>query len=656
MNPLVASLIGFWALKAGSPPAFDCPAATADKALAQLGQALDVHLEADRTVAKQVVALRLITLDKKQALADLAKATHGEWAETKSGLRLTLSSDQMRRLWNEERDRQLQWLQPQLNRRLAELKAHEMFDANAVKALMDERKRRDDVRFFYPNAPESRAVIRTAQALGASQLAALHPGQKLVFASNPSRIQRELPVGIEEIASEAVAENLTYLRALSSVNDQISIPLAAPITRIMIGATRALDSDKVKLTLIICFAGKRPNIVGMMDFAPEASAGSRDGGTFDRFASAPLAKEIHQIINAPIPGPPSAELRDIWCHPEKFEPLGQVVQTSLDAVAAAVGKNLVACIPDQAIDGFVNEKAMLSPRDMLRTGGMRVDDSSASVIVSPIEFAPAIEDRSDRKALGAYMRAIDREGASSLEAETEFARSRSFACGLRGLELDWMAIGSPRSVLELYDQNFPFWLPYYADLSPELQRIASRRMLKANEIPDSLRDGFIGCLTNQTIANEAGLFMPGNAFDAADFSDLDRPEMIPGFGVSFDIITNYNLVVYERDGQKPRQMGSTEIAIQHWKGDDIDPSFAASHLFVGQKRRELRVRVNLGVQSTAPGAFQLSIALSTNDQVPMGNRVNGSLSPSDWQNLPDFLLAEVQKEHLEHVKSGGTSQ
>ncbi len=310
----------------------------------------------------QVLLVRVREMDRTRLLKLVAETTGGSWEETEGGYRLGIGTRGMDALWREETKQREAWLAKEL---------------------------------------EGRSAFAAAGRLvGAKALAAIRPGERVVWSSTPNRLQRPLPNGGFEVVRLARGEARKTMEEFARKN-------GTPV--------RELPERRVTTML---FAVRRSGDGVSVAFAGVGEDGLNTGyasGAFSPPKATPVGGFAERLPAKPIPFPDAIRaaatprVDDRTLHPETYEPLAGSVGASVDHVARTAGLGLVACLPDAAFATlqpmgmraapFLEEG--LSAKWVDRLGELGLDGriEEGTLALRPRFRASAAQDRADRATL-----------------------------------------------------------------------------------------------------------------------------------------------------------------------------------------------------------------------------------------------------------------
>lgn len=169
-------------------------AVSAKKAIAELAQKSGAKIACSAAMANEVLILRLQDAPMDQVMAQIAAVTSGTW--TKEGDTSYLVANGGGR--TAEANRALQHFAAKIG---TALKKQQETLAKRGPSSADQ----GSAMFAAMGAGEA-SMVKLALAIGVNQLAAVPDGGRVVYSSNPTRMQRPLPGGADAIVAEFVTE------------------------------------------------------------------------------------------------------------------------------------------------------------------------------------------------------------------------------------------------------------------------------------------------------------------------------------------------------------------------------------------------------------------------------------------------------------------
>lgn len=426
--------------------------ATAPVLVAEIAHATGQKLVVSPALGMEVLMVSVDGVRAGDVLAKLAIAATAKWEPVEGGYRLVPDNAARSVEASAERARRVQAIGEGVKTRLA--KAPDGKDS-AMGAM-----------------GVSRSIDALVPMLDVNALASLEPGDRIVFATNPTAVQRPLRGNPNPIVADLISKHNEEAKKMTGQMDEVPEALSAlmagplgdrfkrmsqPITgapsKIVVVASKGEMSffggddalsirlearvygadgkvmledsgtlDAGLMSRIMAFAGKKPATATAekatpIEYSPEAkslAAGSADPET---------AKEMTMGPFGPKSSVPSA-LRTYLMAPQRNDPLALVPGEGLAALAKARRKPLVALIPDEAFpSAFANPapKTVEEVESGLATGPMRLVPDATFYVVKAADPATARQSRLDRSALAALLRAVQDHELPTLDELGAFA-------------------------------------------------------------------------------------------------------------------------------------------------------------------------------------------------------------------------------------------
>jgi len=288
--------------------------------------------------------------------------------------------------------------------------------------------------------PEGRLASAILARLSPEQIADVGPGDRIVFSTSPTRMQRPLPGDVQPAVIGFLAELEMFDKAIKdqklageSFASRFGMPFADSTeegSSLLVALARSPYNNS--LTVDVHLVGKSGKYVAtsrtLLDLPKKA-------GTTTLLAEGKIALSDQAArFNRAIQGFQKGEtflkdrvLLEEMKYPEKTDPLSYI---SADGVFnLAKSKNFVACIPD---DGFmepaftaVEKDGSLNLANFSRwiTDHELVDQTDRWFVLTPKAPNAVRNQRADRTILGPFFRNAIAAGGASLDGMAEFAAS-----------------------------------------------------------------------------------------------------------------------------------------------------------------------------------------------------------------------------------------
>jgi hypothetical protein len=451
--PLLALLALSACAHAETTITFETPGERISALLTDWNSKFGLKLNAAKSTADEVVAVRLKDVPVQAALDRLAEVLHATWDTDQGRMFLNRSASQEREQNEAERfDRveEIRKAQVAVAHSLAEAGT---FDRAAADKLADDLAAHiaqlkpggstfnvfQAGRDIDARGPLGRAISQLRIDISPEDLADLPLGIRVVYSTSPTKLQRALPDSAKSILSEVMQDQNLWVQAASSHNFQaeqgaFAGELAQEVTafeqvptRALFVVTRLTRETNIQFELIL--ADDRGHIISdsRNDALNLVSESARLTPNVEptAFEVPEDARSIALLLmnRRGTAAELSPELRSRLLQPAKFDPLSLAVGATLVAAAKAKGDNLVALMSDSfwRLGAALARSKSTTVEDALRF--MRrfgaVSEQSGWLEIQPLT---PVYDRSvnvDRSRLTAYLH--DRSQAKPMSIEQRAA-------------------------------------------------------------------------------------------------------------------------------------------------------------------------------------------------------------------------------------------
>lgn len=444
------------------------------KVVADLSTLTKLNIQVAPTMANEIVILGVKDMSLRMLLKRLGEVTTGRWEESPERMVLVRDTAGMRTQEDLEYRKRLTAVQNDIKKLVACLapkKPTEKPKKTPEQEEWDPEMVNEMMGMINSDAPAGRALIKLIQGIGAAPFASLASGDRMVFATTPTRMQRSMPSGAPAIFDQLIRDHNAYVKSMPKGDPEQMEELDSEMTqRIQKFAERfgygrenqTIDRPAVKAILSVeqeAFGGNLS--VTMSLFDDKGNVMLNETGYLDTGDSGYMSSIMADI---PIPGekpkpepkfpqekpieysaltkarlemrmnfmdPLAApkmtpELREAMLNPERFDPLSFSESEALLATGAAKGWNIVANLPDGIAPAFNMEgmpgmpaKAALTPSRHLHAlqnnGALKVIQVANELLVVPSAPAQARRTRLSRAALGRVLRIADQNGTLTLD-------------------------------------------------------------------------------------------------------------------------------------------------------------------------------------------------------------------------------------------------
>jgi len=651
--PLI-STISSGHIAAGPPVSFAAPAAPASKVLANLGKAIGITLEADKTAAAQVLLIQVSGVSQESLLKEISTATGAHWSATKTGFRLAYRATDIKELWS----REAKYRSARFAKTLASLSERIEKDGS-VSDLFAQGKGAGAVVTEDTNpgttlGAEPRGGVRAAARLGADVIGDIRPGERVVFSTVSNPNQRALPRGFDSVGASLSEETrmfrTNYDRQFGAAKNP---PPSAPveIQRTLIILTRSLGSDPVYLHILA--QGKNPSqsSEGWVRLTPSISPRVPAGTPLGQFKPTQEMTQFGRRVGDD--GDRTSEsglVSGIACNPEQNDPLELALGKPLAAFARAKGKGLVACLPDSsfspAIQIFKNPVDLNAFASRAEEMDLKFQESD-DIVVSPLEPGTSTFDRTDRPALGRLMRSIRDRGGLCLEAVGDFSLTRKIPGELYGLEMAWMQGYDPSIAYGLWDKPVFGGGPaihVWQRLSVDEISAMAKGPVALSTLSDSSRAAIKDWVLNRPVPTTGWgpgrgsdyLFQPGVRWDFSDMLFSDNPAGT----AQLRVVTEDRVILRKIGG--PYEFAAAPRDVLQYCGKDgrIDPTLAAAYTFRPGIARSFfaMASLNFPYPDGSFGSYDFSAAMSD-------ETATAGSAPGPYASLPKALRDKIEGSH-----------
>jgi hypothetical protein len=502
------------------------PAAPLPQAVAELGKAAGTNLMTAPQLAREVVTLELKDAPLDEAMRKLAAAVSGRWVQESSGQRLVLDETAVRQRQQADAARRLAGFRKAMADLQATVKRQGEFDAKALVQNFQQqmqggpggqRDGRRGLETTLGGSPGGRAIAQLLPAIRAEDLAAIGPGGRVVWATNPTPMQKGLPLGALNVANQFVAEQRAFTDAINTAmqaqggqggfgpgmfgGGQVGNGQPAKVYLVV---QRFGDSDTLSMTFAAVSADGQTVGNGFMPISAEPeeqepAAPAAPGPEEKPIELSESAKQAVALINGagaggggpmifggggrftmtlveggPANPPQPPTVTDDWrkrlLDPAGNEPLSLFLGEAVGKAGQGLGLNVVACLPDAALRPAArNLSGQFKPTDLLnRLGGWETtyEKSDGWLLVKPSDPDVARADRIDRVGLGKLLKALVSKGTPRLDDIAAYAVTTPASAaiggpglgpgGMQNVDLTYVALIDPaavQSVSQVYGED-----------------------------------------------------------------------------------------------------------------------------------------------------------------------------------------------------------
>lgn len=486
------------------PVSLDIPPSRLPEALKAIESRTGVSLLAGTPLANEVVMIRVRDVPLADVMNRLAETVGAEWQREGAGYRLSRSVAQEQRDARAAAQARQRAIQKAIDAALAELRRRPRLDEATVRDMMGELPWPDrptappgggrgagerlvpriDLRGALVATPGGRAAAQIASLIGAGELARIEPGQRVVYSTRPTPMQRPLvgaALGIVQrmIEEERVFQEVTLDMVRSrfpAIDDAMSRggrsrnEPSGPIAKVLFivtpgraegrpgrGAFRAPWQMPVEIVALDAQGRQVTRNLGLLEISEDEAAPTGDAGG-EPIAFSDEAKAWARAIQfgsrrpggGPFGGGPIAEvvgavfsfgpedqddsalkvadrLRQAMADPLQNEPLAFYVGPAF--LAAAGDENLIASLPDDLLTSLAPAvNAGITTGNLLARAAsewnLDVRREGGWMLVAPENRTAARFARIDRAALAAVLSVVSQGRNLSLDELAAYAARR----------------------------------------------------------------------------------------------------------------------------------------------------------------------------------------------------------------------------------------
>lgn len=463
---------------------FERRASSVKSVLGELSVQTHIQIEAVPEINNEIVLVSVTNAPIDTVLRGLAKTVEGEWKLQGSVLRLVVDKETRRK--NERKELQKKAL--------------------AIAEAIKERAKKSD---STPGLTADGLITRLLQGIDPTVLADLGPNGRLVFSTDPNRLQLSFGAGATEQIDAFIKNHNANLpsaaegidKALSNLDQKQADAIKAltqnetkvigqvrkgllVVTKMSLGI---MDMTQIQLKLYdssgkTAFTGQSILSLKGDEMSQLISAATTKKKPETNAKSTPIeysddSKELDNSTKGMIMGNYglhfSPELQVKLMNPTKSDPLSFSASDELLSYARSRGKSIIACVPDSA--GGMSYASLTGgnmtvetvDRDLHAGKKMQILDESSIILIEPAH--PALERslRVDRVALETLLKRSQGKMIPSLDDMADYAKS-SPDPSLGGVGQTYITLfvpgGSQQGLGGPTNWNM---LRFYADLSPD---------------------------------------------------------------------------------------------------------------------------------------------------------------------------------------------
>ncbi len=535
---LAASMQLHQASPADDAITFAARAARLERLLPQLGAATNSTLKCSSELENQVALISVHSMPKGTVLKLLAQACGGEWRIDPDGSLTLWRPATLRRAeaaaeFKNLRDGYARGIANYLRRSAV---ASELTAEGADKVLQDLNSSDSEGDVPAASSPEvrepgGRAIARILAGIDPGTLAAIAPDTRVVFSSNPNRLQRFIGghpgAVLREFAKEQAVWSAAVARSRGSRSKSMSDPeqqsdpsFSGPLDetpqRFELSVARPSSNSDLELELRIEAADGEVVNLWQSDLdvdSPQESEPSEQLKS-TKLELSPESQAIEAVLryqtgspegeSAPISLTP--EVRKRILRPDIDDPLSFVPADVLLQLAKVKGLDLVACMPDDLLAADPINGADLAVALQEAAPSISIYEQDGALLVRPKDWLRLEAERLDRKRFGALMNIADEDDTIRLAKWAEYSLSNpdpndqlagEFLMAVTGLDEALSHSGESWTMLQLYGLLLPTQLQAlnagghlrYADLTEAQRNLLSYYVFGSADAPGVRNEG-----------------------------------------------------------------------------------------------------------------------------------------------------------------------
>ncbi len=544
--------------------------------LEELSKKAGVRLTAGKAVENDPLYLKVENATLQETMKRVAAACSAEWEKTSDGYRLIRSASLQDKHYRANLQAKTEAFRRAIPEFMKEHASDQKWDVQRVTQLVaDERKRREDILKQASNPsdePNTQTYVNISDSsqanpagialygvigrLNPSDLASIPANGRWVYSSQPTRMQKPLPIDANVIISSFVrAQNLLASVAGSDAQPQSNVhftggldidarPITGNVGRVLLICSRPSSSDDLAVQLKF-FDGKGfllgsavktlsanntsgqqlsgiKTSAGSLRFSAESQeylrlmassaggGGGRGGQNFSLAFGGNDGDFIQMDSGSMEQAKPISEgLLGKLAHPETTDPLGYFVAEALDQ---GIEGNIACCLPDSSLLELsrraTGDKVVLSAllEGLPGVEGLQADGWT---VLSAVDPYVAETQRTDRAALGAFVRSALSKGYANLNDMAALAATLPLDYEARGMESVYLGVILPESTQALNQllQRSRNMLALYGTLSADQKKLLAAGQTIAAGTFDRRQMSLANDLVFGSSANARGLVL-----------------------------------------------------------------------------------------------------------------------------------------------------
>jgi hypothetical protein len=464
MNPLLAAVI--LSLSQGQTPdlskkvSFESVAMPAARLVADLGKATGLNLDVSQQTGGEIVLVRVAETPVKDVMDRLAQVVDGEWVTEDTGvIRLVRPAANLNREISAERAERIAAMAKSVKEAVEGLKK-----AAAKPPANAQAQVQAGVSWPFGGSNLHKHIVQILSRLSPADLALAEDGGRVVFSSNPTRIQKPIPGNLEPIVAELVAEHNKAAEAAKKSNpdddEEIDEETKKWITLMKSFGfgqdPKPIEGRPAKLLLIVEeqeFMGGITATLRLYDVngkvategttsihqsswmqeaidiatqKPKPAMAADDKAIEYSATTQEISRIFSSLMGGASRGKMSSELDAKLSRPDLFDPLSFGPSESLHAISRHKKLNLVANLPDESDSIF---ELVTGGTQTVNTYLKSLEESKELVVsktggwltVAPKRPVEARRKRTDRAALARLIAASKAKGTVGLDDIAQYA-------------------------------------------------------------------------------------------------------------------------------------------------------------------------------------------------------------------------------------------
>lgn len=483
------ALLGVVASQGASPIVnLDRLVAPTGEVVKTLGTQYGESWAAEGPVAHDVLFISSHGKSAAQVRAAIAGALHGEWKEQSTGWVLSRKPATENQLAAEAVANRVAWLRAEIAARAAEAKKLPEFTAERAKEINDKLSEpilnNDFSRHetLQGQLPAARHIPQIVEMLDMNLLGAMAPDERIVFASRPTQMQKQLPSAVQGLAfafakDQAILDaasggqtnivsgggSFSFSTRLSEPGGQAPEPPGPPaFAHVAVQLRNGMKTYSVSVSVfdangkqiasgeesIVLAYVNRPNQTADFDGSATISLGKLEqeilalenariaqagnSGMLSGFAIAVSGSDGPSMISSRDRigvGRPeiSKELRTALLNPTKYDPATFFFGDAAQALGKERQMDIVAVLPDRTASQMMtvlrrNQNTGNFLKELQSQLEMQVSKGGGWMTITPLDWSSMWQERVNRVGLERLIQLLDQNGTVSLDQLAEFAK------------------------------------------------------------------------------------------------------------------------------------------------------------------------------------------------------------------------------------------